>query len=105
MLSTDFWFGRRVFLTGHTGFKGSWLTLWLLSLGAEVWGYSLEPERTPNLFHALALDQSSVSKFPGTLHHRIGDIHDFTALQQLVDESSPQVVLHLAAQPLSLIHI
>ena len=100
MLSTNFWCGRRVLLTGHTGFKGTWLTLWLLSLGAEVWGYSLEPEGDPNLFQALALDQSSFSQSPGSLHHRIGDLQDFSALQQLVAESRPQVVLHLAAQPL-----
>ena len=100
MLSTDFWRGRRVLLTGHTGFKGSWLTLWLLSMGAEVWGYSLEPAGTPNLFKALELDQSSFPQFDGSLHHRIGDLHDLSGLQQLVAESRPQVVLHLAAQPL-----
>ena len=100
MLRPDFWRGCRVLLTGHTGFKGSWLTLWLLSLGAEVWGYSLEPEGSPNLFQALALDQSSFSQSLGSLHHRIGDLRDLSALQQLVAESRPQVVLHLAAQPL-----
>ena len=100
MLSTEFWRDRRVLLTGHTGFKGCWLTLWLLSMGAEVWGYSLEPEGTPNLFQALEIDQSSFGNFPGSLHHRIGDLHDFSGLQQLVAESRPQVVLHLAAQPL-----
>ncbi|WP_051411036.1 CDP-glucose 4,6-dehydratase [Synechococcus sp. CC9616] len=100
MLSKDFWRGCRVLLTGHTGFKGSWLTLWLLSLGAEVWGYSLEPEGAPNLFQTLVLDKPSFGQFPGSLHHRIGDLHDLPALQQLVSESRPQVVLHLAAQPL-----
>ena len=100
MLSADFWRGRRVLLTGHTGFKGCWLTLWLLSLGAEVWGYSLEPEGNPNLFQALGLDQSTTSQFSGSLHHRIGDLQDCSGLQQLVAECKPQVVLHLAAQSL-----
>ena len=100
MLRKDFWAGSRVLLTGHTGFKGSWLTLWLLSLGAEVWGYSLEPEGTPNLFQSLQLDQSRVGELTGFLHHRIGDLHDASALHQLVAESRPHVVLHLAAQPL-----
>ena len=84
MVNPEFWQDKKVFVTGHTGFKGSWLTLWLLSLGAEVWGYSLEPEGDPNLFQALAFDQSSFSQLPGSLHHRIGDLHDFSALQQLV---------------------
>ena len=51
IIDKDFWQGRRVFLTGHTGFKGSWLSLWLFSLGAEVRGYSLNPPTTPSLFH------------------------------------------------------
>jgi CDP-glucose 4,6-dehydratase len=77
-----FWSGRRVLLTGHTGFKGSWLALWLLDLGAKVIG----------LFAQLQLDQR--------LDHRIGDIRDPSVLSGLVAETRPQVVLHLAAQPL-----
>ena len=87
MLSTEFWRNRRVLLTGHTGFKGSWLTLWLLYLGAKVWGYSLDPEGTPNLFQSLALNQPSYGDFPGSLYHRIGDLHDLIGLKQLVDEA------------------
>ena len=87
-------------VTGHTGFKGSWLSLWLLSLGAEVWGYSLEPEVAPNLFQSLQLDQLNDGKFPGSFYHQTGDLHDPVGLQQIVAEAKPQVVFHLAAQPL-----
>ena len=67
ILNPSFWAGRRVLLTGHTGFKGSWLSLWLLSLGAEVWGYALAPESQQSLFVDLALAQ-------GQLHHHLGDL-------------------------------
>ena len=98
MLDSAFWSGRRVLLTGHTGFKGSWLLLWLQQLGAQVWTYALEPEPEPepNLFRQLA--QASP---PGeTWHHQIGDLADRAALVELVERVKPQVVLHLAAQPL-----
>lgn len=91
----SFWFGRRVLLTGHTGFKGSWLSLWLLSLGAEVWGYALAPEGHLSLFDELALPQAQ-----GKLHHYLGDLCDLQSLQKVVQKSQPEVVLHLAAQPL-----
>ena len=87
-----FWHGRRVLLTGHTGFKGSWLALWLLGLGAEVTGLALSPEPGPSLFEALGL--------AARLNHRIGDIRDPVVLRQAVAASRPEVVLHLAAQPL-----
>ncbi len=93
MLRPEFWAGRRVLITGHTGFKGSWLSLWLLQLGAEVWGYALQPEPGRSLFSELGLDQ-------GQLHHRLGDLREMEALQQVVEASQPEVVLHLAAQPL-----
>ncbi|QNI72320.1 CDP-glucose 4,6-dehydratase [Synechococcus sp. NOUM97013] len=93
MLDTSFWAGRRVLLTGHTGFKGSWLSLWLLKLGAEVWGYSLAPEGQRSLFEELALAR-------GKLHHQLGDIRDLQSLQEAVRQAQPEVVLHLAAQPL-----
>lgn len=82
--------GRRVLLTGHTGFKGSWLALWLQQLGAQVTGVSLDPPTTPNHWDALAL----------ALDDRRLDIRDAAALQQVVDEVRPELVLHLAAQPL-----
>jgi CDP-glucose 4,6-dehydratase len=84
--------GKRVLLTGHTGFKGAWLAEWLLQLGAEVTGYSLPPPTTPALFehlgHAVRLD------------HVIGDVRDLVALQRVVDRVKPEFVFHLAAQPL-----
>lgn len=93
-----FWRGRRVLLTGHTGFKGSWLALWLLELGAELHGFSLTPEATVGpgqpLFEALALAERL-----GARHH-LGDIRHPQAVAAAAQASQPQVVLHLAAQPL-----
>jgi CDP-glucose 4,6-dehydratase len=89
---SSFWGGRRVLLTGHTGFKGSWLALWLLELGAQVTGLALQPDTEPNLFAQLGLEQR--------LNHRLGDIRDAAQVASLVNEVRPQVVLHLAAQPL-----
>jgi CDP-glucose 4,6-dehydratase len=100
MLDPDFWRGRRVLVTGHTGFKGSWLCLWLLSLGAEVWGYALTPEPGRSLFMDLGLDQEPGPADWGQLHHCLGDVRELKGLQILVAEAQPQVVLHLAAQPL-----
>jgi CDP-glucose 4,6-dehydratase len=90
MLNRAFWKGRRVFLTGHTGFKGSWLTLWLHSLGADVTGYALDPPTQPNLFVQAGLAQS--------LRSICGDIRDFERLKAAMAECRPEVVLHLAAQ-------
>ena len=87
-----FWQGKRVLLTGHTGFKGSWLSLWLLELGAVVTGFSLPPETDPNLYSQLGLES--------LLDHQLGDIRDAEAVAELVQEVQPDVVLHLAAQPL-----
>ena len=86
------WAGRRVFLTGHTGFKGGWLALWLSHLGAEVRGYALDPSTTPNLFDAARLS--------GRLDDVRGDICDGATLDKAMVEFAPEVVFHLAAQPL-----
>ena len=96
MSTSEFWRNRRVLLTGHTGFKGSWLLLWLLQLGADIWTFSLEPTDEPNLFNSLKphLDASY------SWHHKIGTISDLNALQDIVIASQPEVVFHLAAQPL-----
>jgi CDP-glucose 4,6-dehydratase len=88
----SFWPGRRVLLTGHTGFKGSWLALWLLELGAKVTGFALAPETDPSLFVQLELEH----RFEDCL----GDIRDAALLTDLVAETRPEVVIHLAAQPL-----
>jgi CDP-glucose 4,6-dehydratase len=84
--------GKRVLVTGHTGFKGAWLSEWLLGLGAEVTGVSLPPPTEPSLFAELGLARR--------LHHTLGDIQDPAVLQKAVKESKPDFVFHLAAQPL-----
>lgn len=81
---------RKVFLTGHTGFKGSWLALWLKELGADVTGYALDPEKTPNHWELL---QSPLLDLRA-------DINDYPRLKQSITEASPEIVFHLAAQPL-----
>lgn len=83
---------KRVFLTGHTGFKGSWMCVILKLLGAEVYGYSLAPNTNPDLFDILDIS--------GDIHHYIGDIRDIDALEKAYKEADPDVVLHLAAQPI-----
>ena len=89
---TNFWKNKRVFITGHTGFKGSWLCLWLQQLGAEVTGYALEPPTTPSLF-----DLTGMS---GTIHHITGDVRNLDSLRAAIAGASPEVVIHMAAQPL-----
>jgi|SRR5680860_546411 len=87
-----FWRGRRVLLTGHTGFKGAWLTLWLHRLGAEVTGISLPPATTPSLFTLADVEELCQSHFC--------DIRDASALASLINTVRPEIVFHLAAQPL-----
>lgn len=88
-----FWRNKKVFLTGHTGFKGGWLSLWLSSMGAKVTGYALAPNTTPNLFGVLGIDGLIEKSL-------IGDIRDLVALQKAMSEAKPDVVIHMAAQPL-----
>lgn len=92
-MNPDFWRGKRVLLTGHTGFKGSWLSLWLQSLGTQVHGLALEPPTTPNLFTV-----AQVAK--GMASHTIGDIRDLATVQRAMQASQPDIVIHMAAQPL-----
>ena len=84
--------GKKIFVTGHTGFTGSWACMWLNQLGCEVFGYSLEPETTPNLF-----SEAEVGSLVGG---RIADIRNFEILRQEIVKLQPDLVLHLAAQPL-----
>ncbi len=89
----SFWRGKRVFLTGHTGFKGGWLALWLSDMGAEVHGYALPPPTSPSLFEVAGLASRLKS-------NTIADIRDLSALTHAMRASNPQIVLHLAAQSL-----
>ncbi len=85
--------GKRVFLTGHTGFKGSWLALWLTSLGAKVCGYSLVPNTAPSMFEELNIGDKIYKSI-------IGNILDFDKLQKEINDFQPEIIFHLAAQPL-----
>jgi CDP-glucose 4,6-dehydratase len=88
-----FWPGKRVFLTGHTGFKGGWLALWLKALGAEVYGFALPPPTDPNLFTAAAIEQQLSG-------HTLGDLADLPLLTSTLRQAEAEIVFHLAAQPL-----
>lgn len=91
-MDKNFWQGKKVFLTGHTGFKGSWLALWLHSLGAIVTGYALEPPTKSCLYELAQVDELIASS--------IGDINDYENVAQKLRESQAEIVFHLAAQPL-----
>lgn len=91
MVNEAFWQGRRVFLTGHTGFKGSWLSMWLAQMGAEVTGFSL-PADEVSLFRQARVEE--------VVTHIEGDIRDMAAVEAAVAKARPEVVFHLAAQPL-----
>ena len=87
-----FWKGKKIFLTGHTGFKGSWLCLWLKKLGAEVVGYALEPATSPSLFQTAEVSKGMTSV--------IGDIRDHDSLSKVMSDADPDIVIHMAAQAL-----
>ncbi len=88
---SSFWSGKRVLLTGHTGFKGSWTAAWLMKMGAEVHGFALAPETEPNLHDLLDLDYAS---------EMIADLRDRKDVQKMIQKVQPELVLHMAAQPL-----
>ncbi len=90
--TADFWRGKRVLLTGHTGFKGGWLALWLQRLGAHVTGIALPPDSKPSLFE--------LARVGGGMESRYADIRDAASLRAIIRPARPEIVLHLAAQPL-----
>ena len=92
MIDQKFWQGKRVFLTGHTGFKGGWLSLWLNSLGAIVKGYALEASTSPSLF-----DEAKIGT---VIDSQIGDIKDQEMLHKIMVDFNPDILIHMAAQPL-----
>lgn len=91
-MNAEFWRGKRVLLTGHTGFKGSWLSLWLQQMGADVTGYALQPPTNPSLFEVAGVAKGMTSI--------IGDIRDLAQLRKVFAEHRPEIVIHMAAQPL-----
>lgn len=91
-MGDEFWLGKRVFVTGHTGFKGSWLSLWLQQLGANVTGFALNPPTNPSLFEVANVGQNMTSI--------IGDIRDAESLRQAMAAARPEIVIHMAAQAL-----
>jgi CDP-glucose 4,6-dehydratase len=91
-LTPNFWNGKRVFLTGHTGFKGSWLSLWLQALGADLAGFALDPPTVPAMF-----DEAEVAKGMKSI---IGDIRDFESVLTAMKSHQPEIIIHMAAQPL-----
>jgi CDP-glucose 4,6-dehydratase len=93
MVMKYFFRGKKVFITGHTGFKGSWLCMWLHRLGAEVHGYALTPPTTPSLF-----ELAKVSEYLRS--HRIADVRDGDHLAEAMQQAQPEIVIHMAAQPL-----
>lgn len=92
IMAPSFYKGKKVFITGHTGFKGSWLCKMLVNAGAIVTGYSLKPPTNPSLYEITGIEQD--------VHSVIGDIRDYKALKATFDEAQPEIVLHLAAQPI-----
>ena len=91
-MSLEFYRGKRVFLTGHTGFKGTWMSRMLVTAGAILTGYSLEPPTEPNLFRLAGLE--------GRMTSVIGDVRDLPALKAAFDAARPEIVIHMAAQPI-----
>ncbi len=92
MIDAAFWKGKKIFLTGHTGFKGSWLSLWLHTLGAEVTGYALEPPTVPSLYQMCGIE--------GLVKSIIADVRDLDRLKEAMRQAAPEIVIHMAAQPL-----
>ncbi len=91
-MNVGFWRGKRVFITGHTGFKGSWLSLWLQELGADIVGYALAPPTNPSLFDVGCVGEG--------MHSIVADIRDLPTISAAIAKHRPEIVFHMAAQPL-----
>src|SRR5882757_8434717 len=91
-MNSAFWRGKRLLLTGHTGFKGAWLATWLHNLGVDVTGYALPPTQSPNLFSTAGVERFT--------NHNEGDLRDLARLTTVVARAHPEVVIHMAAQSL-----
>ncbi len=92
MIDKNFWLGKKVLVTGCTGFKGSWLVTWLLEMGADVYGYSLTPPTNPSMFKLLNLADK--------ISYQVGDVRDYSQFSLFLNQTNPEIVFHLAAQPL-----
>ncbi len=92
MIDSTFWKHKKVFITGHTGFKGSWLSLWLSKLGADIAGYALDPPTDPSLFHLCTMNE--------LVQSTIADVRDGVSLTKAMLAAQPEIVVHMAAQPL-----
>jgi len=93
VVNPAFWNNKRIFLTGHTGFKGGWLSLWLAAMGAKVTGYALAPNTTPNFFEVAKIEA-------GLEQFHLADVRDLGKLQKAMGDAKPEIVIHMAAQPL-----
>ena len=94
MLKNNFWKNKKILITGHTGFKGSWLTIWLRMLEANITGYALEPKYSKDNFVLSGLSEK--------VNHTVGDIRDYDNLEKVFRDFQPEIVFHLAAQTLVL---
>ena len=92
MIDVDFWRERKVLVTGHTGFVGGWLSTWLIDMGAQLIGYALEPNTEPSYFALTRLNERMRSE--------IGDVRNYELLSRILQDAAPEVVFHLAAQPI-----
>ena len=91
-MNSSFWNGKKVLITGHTGFKGSWLSLWLQQMGAQVVGYALAPHTTPSIFEVASVETGMTSI--------TGDVRDLEAFKAVFEQHQPEIVFHLVAQAL-----
>ena len=98
MMFNSFWKKKKILITGNTGFKGSWLSIWLLMLGADVYGYSLKPNYDQKLFNNIFIENNDINDFSGNFVHKTGDIRNLSSLKEYINDIQPELVFHLAAE-------